>query len=173
MTTKPSIVWLRDDLRLDDQPAIAAAAGAPALFIYVFDEESRGLRPLGGASKWWLAHSLRALSESLAAIGGRLDILRGAGAEVVPAVAEAAGTSAVFWTRRYGGAEIDIDKSVKAKLIDRGRDARSFNGQLLREPWDVVSSAGTPFRVFTPYWRQSRALGRETRRPGSSSPTSA
>ena len=74
----PALVWLREDLRLADQPALAAAvaSGAPILCIYVFDEESPGLRPLGGASRWWLHHSLKALEASFAAIGGRLDILR-------------------------------------------------------------------------------------------------
>ena len=106
--TQPAIVWFRDDLRLSDQPALSAAieTGAPVLCIYVFDEESDDLRPLGGASRWWLHHSLAALAGSLAKIGGRLDILRGAAGPLVTALAKAADAQSVLWTRRYGGAEI-------------------------------------------------------------------
>jgi deoxyribodipyrimidine photo-lyase len=159
LTETPTIVWFRDDLRLDDQPALAAAAERPALFIYIHDEESAGLRPRGGASNWWLARSLDALAGDIAAIGGRLDILRGVAESRVMALVEASGAAEVVWTRRYGAAEIALDAGVKARLRARGVAARSFNGQLLREPWEVRTSAAAPFRVFSPFWRRAQALG--------------
>jgi deoxyribodipyrimidine photo-lyase len=159
MSDSPALVWLRDDLRLDDQPALAAAAGRPVLAIYIHDEESEGIRPLGGAAKWWLAHSLAALSKDLAAIGGRLDVLRGRAEAIVPDLARACGAREAFWTRRYGGSQIAIDARIKAALLAGGCKARSFNGQLLREPWEVVNNEGAPFRVFSAFWRRSRALG--------------
>jgi len=159
VTDGPALVWFRDDLRLDDQPALAAVGGRPSLFVYIFDEESPGLRPLGGAAKWWLAHSLSALAGSLSAIGGRLDVLSGEAARLIPALAEASGAAEVSWSRRYGGAEIAVDSLIKAGLLERGVKARSFNGHLLREPWTVVNGSGEGFRVFTPFWRRSRMLG--------------
>ena len=70
-TPRPAIVWFRDDLRLADHPALHAAAktGAPVVCLYVLDEQSAALkppeaRPLGGATRWWLAQSLRALDEA-------------------------------------------------------------------------------------------------------------
>jgi deoxyribodipyrimidine photo-lyase len=155
----PRIVWLRDDLRLDDQPALAAAAGGPLLIVYILDEETPGLRRLGGASKWWLAHSLAALARDLAAIGARLDVLRGASAATIGALAAACEARGLFWTRRYGAAEIALDAAIKADLRARGLEARSFNGQLLREPWEVATGDGAPFRVFSAFWRRSRAIG--------------
>ena len=156
----PAIVWLRDDLRLADQPALAAAAasGSPILCIYVFDEESPGLRPLGGASRWWLHHSLAALAASLEAIGGRLDILHGRAGELVPAVARAAGAACAFWTRRYEAATIAIDTDVKAQLAADGLRVESFGGQLLFEPWTIRTKMGEYYRVFTPFWRSCLAL---------------
>jgi len=153
--SNPIIVWLRDDLRLADQPALhaAAASGAPVLCVYVFDEASPGLRPLGGASRWWLHHSLEAVAASLARIGGRLDILRGESAKLIPALAETSAARAVFWTRRYGAAEIAIDSAVKATIAAQGREAKSFNGQLLCEPFALKTKTGGPYRVFTPFWR--------------------
>jgi deoxyribodipyrimidine photo-lyase len=151
-----SIVWLRDDLRLDDQPALRAAAGGTALFVYVHDEHAAA-RPLGAASRWWLDKSLKAFSESLEKAGGRLDVIRGDAETAIPALARDA--EAVYWTRRYGGPEIETDKRIKAELQRRGVKAESFNGQLLREPWEVTTDSGAPFKVFTPFWRRSRAMG--------------
>jgi deoxyribodipyrimidine photo-lyase len=158
LTDSPALVWLRDDLRLDDNPTFAAVGRRPALFVYVFDDESPGRR-LGGASKWWLAHSLEALDASLTAIGGRLDILHGDAERLVPALAAACGASEVYWTRRYCGAEIALDEAITKTLARNGHKAQSFNGQLLREPWEVLNGSGEPFRVFTPFLKRLRGLG--------------
>src|SRR5215472_1049898 len=95
----PIIVWFRDDLRLSDHPALHAAAktAAPVICLFVLDEASPGLRPLGGAARWWLAQSLRALGASLQAKGASLVLRQGQPAKVVADVAGAAGAAAVFW----------------------------------------------------------------------------
>ena len=154
----PAVVWLRDDLRLDDQPAMSAASDRPALIVYLHDE-SPGLRPLGGASRWWLGKSLAALGREIAARGGRLDILRGRAETIIPDLARSAAASHVYWTRRYGAAEIAIDKRVKATLAGSRVVAKSFNGQLLREPWEIRADSGGSFKVFTAFWRRHRAAG--------------
>jgi deoxyribodipyrimidine photo-lyase len=156
---RPTIVWFRDDLRLSDHPALTAAieSGAPVLAVYVFDDTSPGIRPLGGASRWWLHHSLNALSGSLARIGGRLDILKGPATPLVADLAKAAGCASVGWTRRYSAAEIAVDRQVKTDLADAGCSVRSFNGQLLHEPWDVQTKAGEFFKVYSPFWRAAQA----------------
>jgi len=164
MSTRPlppptTLVWLRDDLRLDDHPAIAAAGPAPTLFVYIFDETTPGSRRLGGASKWYLERSLTALAGRIAALGGRLDVLHGASEPLLLDLARAAGVTRAFWTRRYGGGEIALDGRIKAALRAEGVEAKSFNGQLLREPWEVKSGKGEPYSVFTPFWRAHQALG--------------
>ena len=164
MDSRPVIVWLRDDLRIADNPALAAAAqsGAPVVVVYVLDDESPGVRPLGGASRWWLHHSLAALGESIAAIGGRLVLRRGeAPAEIVALVAET-DAQAVYWNRRYSAAR-DLDADLKHTLRERGLTADSFQANLLFEPWTVTTAEGNPYRVFTPFWRAclSRPAPRE------------
>lgn len=151
----PAIMWFRDDLRVADNPALRAATAAdrPVLCIYVFDDGNTASRPLGGAARWWLHGALEALSEALAARGGRLDILRGAADEIVERLAVESGAQGVFWNRRYAAGDRETDSRVKAALKARGIAAESFNGALLREPWDVTTRAGGPFSVFTPFWR--------------------
>ncbi len=159
MTSSPSLLWFRDDLRLADNPALlAACAHGPCLCVYVLDT-APARRPLGGASRWWLSRSLRALSEALAERGAQLHILRGDPAELIPAIARAAGAGLVAWNRRYEADAIALDKAVKAELLASGIAAQSFNASLLNEPWQVTSKAGGPMKVFTPYWRAARARG--------------
>lgn len=151
----PAIVWFRDDLRMSDQPAlrVAADSGAKVICIYIFDEDSEGIRPLGGASRWWLHHSLEALSQAIDDAGGKLHILRGKAGELVPAIAGAAAAAQVLWTRRYGAAEIAADKAIKAELKERGVEAKSYNGQLLFEPWEIRTGSDDYYKVFSPFWR--------------------
>jgi deoxyribodipyrimidine photo-lyase len=150
----PAIVWIRDDLRLADNPALTAAAerGEPVVLVYVLDDSSPGIRPLGAASRWWLHHSLKALGES-----ATLVLRRGPADEVIPQLVSEVDAAAVFWNRRYGASR-DIDARLKQRLRDDGLDARSFHANLLFEPWTVTTGQGQPFRVFTPFWRAAREL---------------
>jgi len=151
----PVVVWFRDDLRVADNPALRAAAdsGRPVLCLYVWDVESEGVRPPGGAAQWWLHHSLTALAEELDRLGARLTVRRGPAERVVADVLRDSGAGAVFWNRRYGGAERRIDQAIKTAARDGGLEAASFAASLLFEPWTIRTGAGTPFSVYTPFWR--------------------
>jgi deoxyribodipyrimidine photo-lyase len=155
-----SIVWFRDDLRLADNPALRAALDRdePVIGLYVLDEESPGIRPLGGAAKWWLHGSLAELGERLSDHGSQLVLRRGPAEMVVPQAVRDAGASAVFWNRRYDQAERDIDTALKSGLRDDGLQVASFGASLLFEPWTVRTGAATHFKVFTPFWRACLAL---------------
>ncbi|MBM3650984.1 MAG: deoxyribodipyrimidine photo-lyase, partial [Alphaproteobacteria bacterium] len=74
-----SLVWLRNDLRLCDNPALVSAvqAGRPMVPVYLLDEETPGIRPRGAAARWWLHHSLRSLEDALRAFDSRLILRRG------------------------------------------------------------------------------------------------
>eukprot|EP01042_Synura_sphagnicola_P028893 gene28892-37266_t len=159
VTARPALLWFRDDLRLSDNPAPRAAIDhGPPICLYLLDD-SKDRRPLGGAARWWLSRSLSALSEAITAKGGELLILRGDPAELLPRIAREADIGYVAWNRRYDAAAIELDKSLKATLTDRGIEVESFNANLLNEPWQVTTKADGPFKVFTPYWRAVREGG--------------
>jgi deoxyribodipyrimidine photo-lyase len=151
----PTIVWLRDDLRIADNPALTAAAerGAPVVVLYLLDEESRGIRPLGAASRWWLHHSLEALAAAVHRIGATFVLRRGAAGTELPRLVSDIDAGAVLWNRRYGGPQREVDTVLKTSLRNAGLTVQSFQANLLHEPWTVTSGSGTPFRVFTPFWR--------------------
>lgn len=153
------IVWFREDLRLADNPAVhaAAASGQPVICLFIHDQVSAGLRPLGGASKWWLGKSLKALAADIGELGGQLTVRIGPAESCLDAVIEETGASTVFWNRRYDEAGRDIDAHLKQSLKARGLTVRSFNARLLREPWELQTGPGSFYKVFTPFWKALRA----------------
>jgi len=149
MTT---VVWFRQDLRVGDNPALAAAAKrGPVVPLFVLDEDGR--RPLGAASRWWLHHSLAALGDSL----GGLVLRRGDAAKILPEVAKAAGADTVTWNRCHEPDAIARDETVVDALSQAGVAVQGFNGNLLHEPSEVKTQTGGPFKVYTPFWRACRA----------------
>ncbi len=147
----PQIIWFRHDLRLRDQAAVTAAAAAgPVIAVHVLDE-SRIVRQPGGASRWWLHHSLCALDESLKALGGRLLLLRGESASVLTKLVAKTGAGAVHAIRQPEPWWPLIEAQVPRLQLHDG--ARLVPGGQLR------TQAGDAFRVFTPFWRALQAHG--------------
>ena len=159
----PSIVWLRQDLRLADNPALHAALSSkrPLLLLFVLDDETPGRWSVGGASKWWLHRSLDALQRDIEKIGGRLILRRGNAERVILDLVAETGAEAVFWNRCYEPYAIKRDSAIKERLRTAGVSAESFNSALLHEPWTIKTKTGEPFKVFTPFWRACQPL--ETR----------
>ena len=155
----PVIVWFRDDLRLADHPALSAAvkSGQPVVCLYVFDEKTPGVRPLGGAAKWWLAGSLRALADAIAKRGGTLVLRRGVAQSVIADVAGETSAGAVYWNRRSdSGAK--ADGAIEQLLTKQGVAVRTFQAALLHEP-PLLGKSGKPLQVFTPFWRTLQETG--------------
>jgi deoxyribodipyrimidine photo-lyase len=165
-TSPPCIVWFRDDLRLSDHPALHAAAktGAPVICVYVLDEKSTALKPpqarsMGGATRWWLAQSLRALQASLEAIGGTLVLRKGPAADVIAALAREVEADRVFWNEIAQAPHLAVAEDVVAALADIDVGAQSFPGDLLATPSSIRTKEGRGLRVFTPFWRRVQMLG--------------
>jgi deoxyribodipyrimidine photo-lyase len=152
---KNTILWFRQDLRLEDNPALAGAMarGGGVIPVYVWSPNEEGAWAPGAASRWWLHQSLEALDASLARTGSRLIVRAGASLDVLQALAVETGADAVFWNRRYEPAAIARETQLKRELPAAGIEARSFNSALLHEPWTIRNRSGGPFQVFTPYWR--------------------
>jgi len=154
-----SIVWFRNDLRLSDNPALVEGlrSGQAVVPVFVLDDETEGPRPIGGASRWWLHHSLHSLDTSLRKLGSRLTLRRGPAERVLPELAAECGAEAIFWNRMYDEGSRNRDARLKKSLNERGLRAESFKANLLFEPWEIKNQSGTPFKVFTPFWRACRA----------------
>jgi deoxyribodipyrimidine photo-lyase len=158
----PILVWLRDDLRLDDNPALAeaCATGRPVVVLFILEDE--GPRPFGGAHRWWLHHSLSAFADAIDKIGGRLILRRGAAAGIVPAVLEETGATALWFNRRYEEGAVARDDDIAADLD--GIDLQRFRAHILHDPSAVRTKTGNTYRVYTPFWKTLSASG-EPREP--------
>jgi deoxyribodipyrimidine photo-lyase len=150
----PSLLWFRQDLRLADNPALIAAADRKSLIVavYVLDDDAPGKWKMGGASRWWLHHSLKSLMADLKRLGIPLVLRRGSAKTVIPELATEIGASAVFWNRCYEPFAVARDTKIKSALTNAGVAVESFGATLISEPWTVKTQSGTPFRVFTPFW---------------------
>jgi deoxyribodipyrimidine photo-lyase len=159
--TPPVLVWFREDLRLSDQPALdaAAATGAPVICLYVLDENSPALRPLGGAARWWLAQSLRALRTNLERIGGSLVLRRGPAARVICELARETHASTVFFNDIAQAPHQAVAFEIARTLGALDVQCRCFPGDLLAPPSAIRSKDDRGLRVFTPFWRRLQALG--------------
>ncbi|HSO46367.1 MAG TPA: deoxyribodipyrimidine photo-lyase [Rhizobiaceae bacterium] len=162
----PALVWFRDDLRIADNPALSAAAasGRPVIALYIHDEVSEGIRPLGGAQRWMLHHGLAALDEGLRKLGAGLVIKAGPAGDVLPKVVAQTSAGEVYWNRRHYAAGIAIDRMLKSLFAETGIIAKSFNANLLHEPSLLKTGDGGPYRVYSPFWRAFERQG-EPRRP--------
>lgn len=153
MTKKTAIVWFRQDLRLKDNPALIHAVenGYNIIPLYILDDENAGAWKRGGASRWWLYKSLQALNESM---DGNMVFRSGKADEILPELVEDSGALAVFWNRCYEPWRISRDERIKTDLKENKIETKSFNGSLLWEPWEISKDDGTPYKVFTPFYRK-------------------
>jgi hypothetical protein len=173
MQTPSAIVWFRSDLRLVDNPALAAAcaSGLPVLCLFIHEEHSEAIRPLGGASRWRLNRGLQALALEIERRGGELHFLRGAAEDLLPRLAEQASGVKIFWNRRYEAGEIAQDMRLKALLRASGhqkwRRVQSLHAVLARfarKMGSIVAGAGA--RRDSP--RRLAAEGAAANKPGRS-----
>jgi deoxyribodipyrimidine photo-lyase len=155
-----ALVWFRRDLRLADNPALRHALDhhEQVLPVYIHAPDEEAPWAPGGATRWWLHHSLAALQQALVKSGAPLLIRRGGSQQELLALAKAVKAGAVYWNRLYEPALVRRDQGIKQALREAGLQAQSFNAALLAEPWELKTGAGDPYRVFTPFWRAASAV---------------
>jgi deoxyribodipyrimidine photo-lyase len=156
-----TIVWFRQDLRIADHSALDAALqkGGNVIPLYIWAPEEEKEWAPGGASRWWLHHSLEALEEELDTLGLPFIIRMQPSYHALLEVAKETQADAIFWNRRYEPAIIKRDAQIKSDLQKNGIQSQSFNGTLLFEPWTILNKQRKPFQVFTPFWKNCCAQG--------------
>jgi deoxyribodipyrimidine photo-lyase len=155
-----SIVWFRQDLRIQDNPALHAAIrrGRPIIPVYIWSPAEEGEWQPGGASKWWLHNALLSLENELKARQSQLIIRAGSALENLTQLRQETNADAIFWNRRYEPFAIERDRKIKESF--KGKvTVESFNSSLLFEPWEIHNKEGKPFKVFTAFWKTILAKG--------------
>ncbi|WP_404714058.1 cryptochrome/photolyase family protein [Sphingomonas sp. MMS24-J13] len=145
--SKPVLLWLRQDLRLADQPALMAAIGeGPVIPVYVLDDETPGDWRIGGAQRWWLHHSLASLAQSLKAKGSRLILRRGRADTVLRDLMAETGASQIHAIRHYE----PWWRKAEAALGDA---LCLHDGNHLAPVEQVRNGSGQPYRMYSAFWR--------------------
>ncbi|MDW3095367.1 MAG: deoxyribodipyrimidine photo-lyase [Gammaproteobacteria bacterium] len=163
MSTNIIIHWFRQDLRIADNPSLfEAAEQGVVLPIYILDEKNSAEHNMGDASRWWLHHSLIALNKSL---NGKLSVFRGDPKKILIDLIEEHNIKAVYWNRCYEPWRTTRDAHIKKVLKTHNTLSQSFNASLLWEPWENLKADGTPYKVFTPYYKNGCLKGAPPRIP--------
>lgn len=159
MPLAPTLLWFRQDLRLADNAAFAAALarGGAVIPVFIYDPDDEGDWPPGPATQWWLQCSLKALADSLTKRGSRLIIRQGVAREILPQLARETGAKLVVWNRRYEPAAQSNDACVAQALECLGCEVSIGESTLLFSPDKVANKQGKPYQVFTPFWRHCQA----------------
>jgi deoxyribodipyrimidine photo-lyase len=156
-----ALLWFRQDLRLHDNPAlIAALGGAPHVVpVYVLDDESAGHWRQGGASRWWLHHSLMSLAAGLRAAGSHLVLRRGRAAAVIPALAEELGAGIVHAGLAHETFWRSCDAEVGRTLKAAGRSLVLHRTATLADPEVIRTRTGGIYGMYTPFARAVEEQG--------------
>lgn len=151
-----SIVWFRRDLRVEDNPALAAGVRAGAVIVvYIWSPEEEGQYYPGRVSRWWLKQSLAHLESLLRSLGAPLITKRSTNSlSAILQVIQATGATKLFYNHLYDPLSLVRDHKLKQDLSSRGILVRSFNSDLLYEPWEVNDEEGHAFSTFQAYWNK-------------------
>lgn len=154
-----SIVWLRRDLRLHDHAALATAlqGGGQVQPVFVFDTEILArFSNKQDRRLVFLAETLCHMDAQLKARGGRMLVLHGKACEVMPKLATALSAQGIFSAEDFEPATRARDAAVKSALSATARFVQVLD-HLIHAPQKMLKGDGTPYKVFTPYYKLWRA----------------
>jgi len=152
--TKKAIVWIREDLRIDNNPALAFACQnheiVSALYIY----NSKYYDKKREAQKWWLFKSLESFKKNLTKFNIALEVLSGDEIEIFSKIKRKDDIS-IYWSKVYEPDIINIGKKIRDQFIKNEINYKYFKGNILIEFQDITKDDKTPFKVFTPFWKNT------------------
>jgi deoxyribodipyrimidine photo-lyase len=175
MTLRNSLVWFRRDVRVDDHAALhhALLSSRRVFGVFVFDTDILAGLPSDDRRIQFLLDSVRELDARLRAMGGYLIVRHGRAAQVIPELASRLDAESVFANRDYEPQAIARDRAVQDALRAAGRSLQTFKDQVIFEQDEVLTLAGGPYSVFTPYknaWLKRLARAPEALRPYETAP---
>ena len=153
---QPVLYCFRNDLRLADNKALTAAieSGQPVALCFVLDDETPDQWRLGGASRWWLHHSLTSLISDLKDLNCQLILRRGVWDQTVAKIAKEIDAETVFFSRAYEPYAATQELRLKENLEALAINTKRYGGYLFFEPEQIRTQNDAPYKVFTPFWRR-------------------
>lgn len=152
MNSRPILVWLQSDLRLDDNPALfeATKSKRPVIPIFILDENLNQKWKPGGASRWWLHYALEDFNLELEGLGSKILLFKGEAPKVLKQLVTETNAAGIYFHRRYTKPEREQDEEVRNLFSEI--EVKDFSGNLLYEPPLIKTQQGKPYQVYTPFW---------------------
>ena len=151
------IFWIREDFRIGNNPALSFATNnhenVVALYIYNNNEFDNKRE----AQKWWLFKSLESIKSELAKFKINLEILKGDELDIFSKLKKKDDVC-IYWNKIYEPDVISKGKKIRDLFIKNEIEYKYFKGNILNEFQEVTKNDGTPFKVFTPFWRTAEQI---------------
>ncbi len=155
---KVSIFWFRRDLRIEDNHGLfqALSASEPVLPLFIFDTNILDRLPSKMDGRVEFIH--QSISRINKAIGGHLCVKKGNPLAIFKELLTEWDVVRIYTNHDYERYGVDRDASVSLLAKEKGVEFRTYKDQVVFEKDEVLSGAGTPYTVFTPYSRKWKAL---------------
>lgn len=154
MKSSTAILWVRNDFRLSDNLALSRGIKFSNLLpVFIWNESEKCQWKPGGASKWWLHQSLSIFKKRLQDLGSNLIIVKGLPHRELLRLAKENQASTVLWNRSYDPSEAKKVYNITQTLKEAKINVETFSGSLLCPPEELLKKDGSPYLVYTPFWR--------------------
>ena len=149
-----ALVWIRDDFRIQNNDALTYATNqhdaVTAVFIFnsnIFDHKRE-------AQKWWVSKSLENFKSDLKKLNIGLEIIKDDEINFFSKIKSNSKIS-VYWNKVYEPNELEKDKKIGTDFSKKNIDFKFFKGNVLNEYNKITKNDGTPFKVYSPFWRNA------------------
>ena len=152
MENNKALVWIRDDFRVNHNSALAYASEnhEQVSTVYIFNPEDYENKR--EAQRWWIYHSLINFKQELSKFNISLELLVGDEVQVLKKIKTADNVS-LYWNKIPEPGEEKKEKKIIKNFEEKNINYKFFKGNILSEHKEVTKDDGTPFKVFTPFWR--------------------
>ncbi len=155
-----SLMWFRNDLRMDDNPALreACKSSDEVHAIYIYSQNQNKKHNEANCKTEFFIENLKVLESKLSNINIPLNIITSEGfkdnSEVIYNYVKNHSLNKVFWNNQFGIDESERDLSVQNYLKDKNIEFENFDEQVIFAPGSILTGEGKPYSVFTPFKRR-------------------
>ena len=154
MEKKIGLFWLKDDFRLTKNYALIEATKNhdEVVAFYIFKQKKFKNQ---GAQRWWISKSLGEFRKKLGNLNINLEIIKSENYEPIFEKLFTKKNYNIYWNKTYEPRYLSFDKFLIKNFELNKIKFKIFKGNILNDPKDITKSDGTPFKVFTPFWRNA------------------
>ena len=154
MVNNIGLVWLKDDFRVKKNLALSEATRKhkEVVAFYLFKKKKFEKQE---SQRWWIAKSLEEFKIKLAKYNINVEVLEIDSYKSFFEGLLNKNNFSIYWNKTYEPNYLKFDNILSKKFSDHGINFKIFKGNILNEIDEIKKSDGTPFKVFTPFWRHA------------------